>query len=452
INAFLAVSKERALARAEEVQAQIDSSKKLSPLAGVPVALKDNITTKGIETSCASKMLGGYMPVFNATVTEKLEQAGMIVIGKTNMDEFAIGSTSETGVHGPVRNPWDTNHAAGGGSAAAVIAGEVPLALGSDSGGSIRQSCSFCGATGIKPTYGAVSRYGLIAYASSLDQIGVIGQNINDCAAMLSVISGPDERDGTCVIEKPFEFGANSGAASSGGLKGIKIGLPRNYFENDIDEDVKLSCIEAANELKAAGASIEEFEMPLMDYVIPAFYIIACAEASSNLARYDGLKYGYRSANAKTLSEVYRLSRSEGFGLEVKRRIMLGSFVLLSDYYDGYYRKALKARTLVKDAFNNLFKRFDMIISPVASSTAHKLGENAGDPVKMYMQDIYTAPVNMAGLPAVALPCGTGKHGLPAGFQLIGDMFSEDKLIEAAKVYQSRTNHHEKRPGGLRLS
>jgi len=448
-NAFLTVSKEKALARAQEVQSQIDANGGvLSPLAGVPIAIKDNISTEGIETTCASKMLEGYTPVFNAAVIEKLEKAGMIVIGKLNMDEYAMGGSSETGAEGPVHNPWDVARVAGGssgGSAAAVIAGETPIALGSDTGGSIRQPCAFCGVTGIKPTYGSVSRYGLLAYASSLDQIGPIGQSIEDCAALLSIISGPDTRDSTCVIEKPFEFGEPKSK-----LEGVRIGLPRNYFGSGIDDEVKNAVLAVAKELEAAGATIEEFEMPLMDYLIPTYYIIACAEASSNLSRYDGLKYGYRSSNAGSLSEVYRLSRNEGFGLEVKRRIMLGSFVLSSGYYDAYYKKALQVRALIKDAYTKLFTKYDMILSPVAPTTAYKIGDNIGDPMKMYMGDIYTVSINLAGLPSAALPCGFDKQGLPIGFQLIGDAFSENKIIGAARVYQSRTDYHQKRPEGTK--
>ncbi|MCL1931363.1 MAG: aspartyl/glutamyl-tRNA amidotransferase subunit A, partial [Treponema sp.] len=330
-----------------------------------------------------------------------------------------------------------------GGSAAAVAAREIPAALGSDTGGSIRQPCAFCGVTGIKPTYGAVSRYGLIAYASSLDQIGPIGQNIDDCAALLSIISGPDTRDSTCVIEKPFDLSAKSDGSP------LKIGLPRNYFGRGIDEDVKNAVLAAAKELEAAGAVIKEFEMPLMDYLIPAYYIIACAEASSNLSRYDGLKYGYKSEKAQSLSEMYRLSRNEGFGLEIKRRIMLGSFVLSSGYYDAYYKKALQVRALIKNSYSKLFKSYDMILSPVAPTTAYKLGENVGDPIKMYMGDIYTVSINLAGLPAVALPCGFDTSGLPIGFQLIGDAFSEDKLIAAARAFQGRTAYHTQKPGGI---
>lgn len=446
-NAFLAMSREEALVRAEQIQSRINAGETLSPLAGIPIALKDNISTTGILTTCASKMLAGYTPVYNATVVDRLEQAGMIIVGKLNMDEFAMGGSSETGAFGSVRNPWDVSRVAGGssgGSAASVAASEIPLTLGSDTGGSIRQPCAFCGVTGIKPTYGAVSRYGLIAYASSLDQIGPIGRDIDDCAALLSIISGSDEKDSTCVISKPFIYNKTKAER----LEGIKIGLPRNYFNGGIDEAVKYAVIKAAEELEAAGAVVEEFDMPMMDYMVHAYYIIACAEASSNLSRYDGLKYGYRNADAKTLSEVYRLSRSEGFGLEVKRRIMLGSFMLSSGYYDAYYKKALKTRGLIKDAYDSLWKRYDMILSPVAPTTAYKIGENVDDPMKMYMGDIYTVSVNLAGLPAVALPCGFDKQGLPVGFQLIGDAFSEEKLIGAARVYQNRTDYHTKKPGG----
>jgi aspartyl-tRNA(Asn)/glutamyl-tRNA(Gln) amidotransferase subunit A len=444
LNAFLTVSKDSALARAKEIQSRIDKGEYLSPLAGVPIAVKDNISTKGIATTCASKILEGYTPVFNAAVIEKLEHAGMILIGKLNMDEFAMGGSSETGVCGPVRNPWDAARVAGGssGGATAAVAGEeIPIALGSDTGGSIRQPCGFCGVTGIKPSYGSVSRYGLVAYGSSLDQIGPIGQNIDDCAALLSIISGPDEKDSTCVIEKPFDF---SGARTA--MKDIKIGLPRNYFADGIDADVKDAVLAAAKEFEAAGACVEEFEMPMMDYMVPTYYIIACAEASSNLSRYDGLKYGYRSEGAKILSEVYRLSRNEGFGLEIKRRIMLGSFVLSSGYYDAYYKKALQVRALIKDAYNRLFGQYDIILSPVAPTTAYKLGENIDDPMKMYMGDIYTVSINLAGLPAAALPCGFDNQGLPIGFQLIGDSFSENKLIDAARVFQGCTDYHTKRP------
>ena len=406
---------------------------------GIPIAVKDNISTVGFETTCASKMLTDYTPIYNATVVDRLEKAGYMIIGKLNMDEFAMGGSSETGNTGAVKNPWDLTRVAGGssgGSAAAVAAGEVPVALGSDTGGSIRQPCAFCGVTGIKPTYGAVSRYGLIAYASSLDQIGIVGRDIEDCATVLEVIAGHDTMDSTSAAEPIPAFKQ---------VAPLRIGLPSNYFENGIDSDVRDAVLAAAKEFEAAGAIVEEFTMPLTEYMVPAYYVIACAEASSNLSRYDGVKFGYRNVQAKTLSEVYRMSRSEGFGLEVKRRIMLGSFVLSSGYYDAFYKKALQARAAIKAAYNDLFKRHDMILSPVAPTAAYKIGENISEPMKMYMGDIYTVSVNLAGLPAVALPCGFNTDGLPLGFQLIGDMFSENKLIGAARVYQSRTDFHRRR-------
>ena len=431
INAFISVQKESALKRAQEVQIQIDKGELPSPLAGVPIALKDNITTNGIETTCASKMLKGYRPVFDAAVVEKLVQAGMIVVGKLNMDEFGMGNTGETSVFGPVLNPWNISHVAGGssgGSTAAVAAGQVPLSLGSDTGGSIRQPCAFCGVTGIKPTYGAVSGYGLIACASSLEQIGPVGKNINDCAALLSIIS-----DAEYPKQKPAS----------------KIGLPRNYLNSITDGDIKLACEDAAKEFESAGLTIEEFDMPLLDCMLPAYNIISCAEISSNLARFDGLKFGHRSAQAKSLTDVYRFSRGEAFGLEVKKRILFGTLVLSSEFYDSYYRKALQVRSLVKEAYNRLFEKFDMILSPVAPA-AVLLGENQGRHVEM-PGDIINVSVNLAGLPAVSLPCGLNKQGLPVGFQLIGSAFSEEKLIAAAQIYQSRTDHHTKKPacGGV---
>ncbi|MDR3020186.1 MAG: aspartyl/glutamyl-tRNA amidotransferase subunit A [Treponema sp.] len=413
-NTFITITKEEALVRAKEVQSLIDKGETLSPLAGVPITLKDNISTKGIKTTCASKMLENYTPVFNATVVDKLEQAGMIVVGKLNMDEFSMSGSGD--------------NASAVAVASAIAVGEIPMTLGSDTGGSIRQSSAFCGITGIKPTYGAVSRYGLIANASSLDQIGPMGKNIDDCAALLAIIAGQDNMDGTCVLEKPFEFNA----AARERLDGVKICLPENYLQSGV-----------AKEFEAAGASvdsinIEKFGMPLAEHFLPAWYIIACAEAASNLARYDGLKFGYRSTNAKTLNELYRLSRSEGFGAEVKRRIMFGSFVTSSGNYDKYYRKALQVRSLVKNAYAKLFETYDIILSPVTPTVTPKLGENTG----LYMGDIFNAPVNLAGLPAIALPCGLDSQGLPIGFQLIGNAFSEAKLIEAARVYQKKTKHH----------
>jgi aspartyl-tRNA(Asn)/glutamyl-tRNA(Gln) amidotransferase subunit A len=361
------------------------------------------------------------------------------------MDEFAMGSSGETSAYGVTCNPWDISRAAGGsssGSAAAIIAGEVPITLGTDTGGSIRRPCAFCGITGIKPTYGSVSRFGIVAYASSLDQVGPMGQDIEDCAELLSIISGPDKRDSTCIIKKPFDF-----KVDKTDVKNVKIGIPHNYFSGDIDEDVKTAVLAAAKEFETAGAIIEEFEMPMLDHFIPIFCIIRSAELSSNLSRYDGLKFGHRSTNAKTLSEVYKLSRSQSFGLEVKRRIMLGSLVLSSDCYDIYFKKALQGRSLIRETYKKLFGQFDMILSPVAQTTANKIS-SVEDPMKIYMKDIYTVSVNLAGLPAVSLPCGFDRQGLPIGFQLIGEAFSDSKLINAARIYQRRTDYHTKRPGG----
>ena len=450
LNAFITVTSEYALERAAAVQAQIDKGEDLSPLAGVPIGVKDNISTKGILTSCASKILDGYVPVFNATVVEKLEAAGMIVIGKLNMDELAMGGTSDTGVCGAVHNPWDLERTAGGssgGSAAAVAGYEVPLALGTDTGGSIRQPSVYNGITGIKPTYGAVSRYGVVAYGSSLDTTGAMGRNVNDCAALLGILSGPCEKDSTCVIKSPFEFKLNHGDK----LDGVKIGIPRNYFDAELglDEEVKQTVLDAAKELERAGAIVTEFDMPLSGYVVPAYFAIAYAEASSNFARFDGLRYGHRSAEAKNLAQTYAMSRGEGFGKEVKKRVFAGTLALSSDCYDDYYSKALKARRLIKDAYNEVFEQFDIILSPVTTGVAGKLGEKNTDPKRMYAGGLYNQTVNLAGLPSVALPCGFNKEGLPIGFQLIGNAFDEAKLINAASVYQNRTAYHTKRAGGV---
>ncbi|MCL2802200.1 MAG: Asp-tRNA(Asn)/Glu-tRNA(Gln) amidotransferase subunit GatA [Treponema sp.] len=450
-NAFLTIAKESAVKRASEIQLRIDKGEDISPLAGVPISLKDNISTEGIETNCASKMLSGFKPVYNAAIVEKLESAGLIIIGKNNMDEFALGGSSETGAFGAVKNPWDLTRTAGGssgGSAAAVAAGEIPLAIATDTGGSIRQPSSFCGITGIKPTYGAVSRFGINAAASSLDQAGPMAYTIEDCAALLSIISGPDKRDSTCSIKEPFKFDLTS-AVSESAVKGLKIGLLSNiasYTSNAcitvLNDEVKTAVSAASKELEAAGAVVESFEISLMDYFIPTYLTIAAAEVSSNFAKFDGLKYGYRSSNAKTLSEVYRLSRAEGFGLEVKRRIMFGSFALSAGQYDVYYKKALQARMLIRDTYKKLFERFDLILSPVTPTTAFELGKKVDNPMDVYMGDIFTAAVNLAGLPAASLPCGFDKQGLPIGFQLIGNAFTENKLIDVGRVYQSRTGYH----------
>ena len=446
INAFTNVFEESAMKNAAEVQAKIESGELTSPLAGVPMGIKDNICTKGLTTSCGSKMLENFVPPYNATVVEKLQDAGAVVLGKLNMDEFAMGGSTETSHFGPTRNPWDLERVPGGssgGSAAAVAADEAVYTLGSDTGGSIRQPCSFCGVSGIKPTYGAVSRYGLVAFASSLDQIGPIGRDIKDCAKVLETISGHDAKDSTSIKGKVLDFSK----CFDGDISGMKIGIPKNYFGDGLDEDVKIPVLEAAKTLEKLGATLEEFEMPVVDYAIPTYYVVACAEASSNLSRYDGIKYGYRSPNGDNLLDVFYNSRSEGFGMEVKRRIMLGSFVLSSGYYDAYYKKGLQVRRLIKNSFADAFEKYDMILSPVAPTVAYKIGENSSDPLKMYLGDIYTVSVNLAGLPGVTVPCGFGANGMPVGMQLIGDTFTEDKLVKVAYAFQKETDFHTKKGG-----
>ena len=445
INAYTSVLEDKALENAKKVQEKIDSGEELSPLAGVPMAIKDNICTKGVNTTCGSKMLESFIPPYNATVTDKLDAAGAVVLGKLNMDEFAMGGSTETSYFGPTKNPWDLERVPGGssgGSAAAVAADEAIYTLGSDTGGSIRQPCSFCGVSGIKPTYGAVSRYGLVAFASSLDQIGPVGRDIKDCAAVLEIISGHDLKDSTSIKDSVFDF-SNS---FTGDAKGLKIGIPKNYFGDGLDADVKEAVLKASENLKSLGAEISEFEMPVVDYAIPAYYVVACAEASSNLSRYDGIKYGFRSEKGDGILDVFYNSRSEGFGMEVKRRIMLGSFVLSSGYYDAYYKKGLRVRGLIKNNFDEAFSKYDMILSPTAPTTAFKLGENTSDPLKMYLGDIYTVSVNLAGIPAVNIPCGFGKNGMPIGMQLIGKAFSEPVLVKAAYAFQSNTDFHLKKP------
>lgn len=443
---YTSTCREEAYARADEVQKQIDAGElNDSPLAGVPVGVKDNICTKGVETACSSKILENFKPTYNATVVERMNAAGMVVIGKLNMDEFAMGSTTETSYFGATSNPWNVEHVPGGssgGSAAAVAAEEAVIALGSDTGGSIRQPCSFCGVTGLKPTYGAVSRYGLVAYASSLDQIGPIGKNVEDCAALFEVIGGRDERDGTSMEYPKFD----RNAVKVNDLTGKKIGIPSDYLGEGISLDVKNAVLEAAEQLKKLGAEVEEFDMPIVKYAIPTYYIIASAEACSNLSRYDGIKYGYSSPDANNLIETYVKSRSEGFGMEVKRRIMLGNFVLSSGYFDAYYMKALKGKKLIQQAFFDAFEKYDMLLGPVAPTTALKKGESLSDPLKMYLGDIYTVMINIAGLPAVSVPCGFDSENLPIGMQLIGKPFDETGIMQAAYCYQQSTDFHTKKP------
>lgn len=442
INSFVTVDKEGAIKRAEEVQKLIDEGKLTGPLAGVPVAIKDNMCTKGLLTTCSSKILGNFVPTYTATAVEKLEAAGAVIIGKTNMDEFAMGSTTETSAFGITRNPWNTDHVPGGssgGSCTAVAAEEVPYSLGSDTGGSIRQPSSFCGVTGIKPTYGTVSRYGLIAYGSSLDQIGPVAKDVTDVATILEVIAGHDEKDSTSVAREEYDFTS----ALVDDVKGLKIGIPKDYFGEGLNGEVKEAILKAVDALKEKGAEVSEFDLSLVEYAIPAYYVIASAEASSNLERFDGVKYGYRTADYEGLHNMYKKSRSEGFGEEVKRRIMLGSFVLSSGYYDAYYLKALRTKALIKKAFDDAFAKYDVIIGPAAPTTAPKIGSSLADPIQMYLGDIYTISVNLAGLPGISVPVGVDSKGLPIGMQIIGDCFSEKTLIRAAYAYeQTREYQH----------
>ena len=435
VNSFVTVDREGALKRAEEVQKLIDDGKLYGQLAGVPVAVKDNMCTEGMLTTCSSKILGNFVPTFTSEAVINLEKAGAVILGKTNMDEFAMGSTTETSAYGETKNPWNLEHVPGGssgGSCAAVAAEECFYALGSDTGGSIRQPSSFCGVTGIKPTYGTVSRYGLIAYGSSLDQIGPVAKDVTDCAAILEVIASHDEKDSTSVKRDDLDFTS----ALVDDVKGMKIGIPKDYFGEGLDSEVKDAVLNAAKVLEQKGAIVEEFDLSLVEYAIPAYYVIACAEASSNLARFDGVKYGYRTDEYDGLHNMYKKSRSEGFGAEVKRRIMLGSFVLSSGYYDAYYLKALRTKALIKKAFDDAFAKYDVILGPAAPTTAPKLGESLSDPLKMYLGDIYTISVNLAGLPGITVPCGMDSNGLPIGLQLIGDCFKEKNIIRAAYSFE----------------
>ena len=435
VHAFINLDEERAMDQAKKVQKEIEEGKLTGPLAGVPVAVKDNICTKGLATTCGSRMLEHFVPPYDAFAARKLKEAGMVILGKANMDEFAMGSTTETSWYGVTRNPRNTQHVPGGssgGSCAAVAAGECFAALGSDTGGSIRQPSSFCGVTGIKPTYGTVSRQGLVAYGSSLDQIGPIGKDVADCAALLQVIAGHDPADSTSLEREPWDFSESL----KGDGAGLRVGLPRDYFGEGLDEDVRRAVLQVAENLKEQGAVVEEFDLGLVPYAIPAYYVIASAEASSNLSRFDGVKYGFRAEGAEGLHDMYKKTRSQGFGPEVKRRIMLGSFVLSSGYYDAYYLKALRTKALIKQAFDKAFERFDVILAPAAPTTAPRLGESLQDPLKMYLGDIYTVSVNLAGLPAVCLPCGADKEGLPIGVQMIADCFGENKMIQAARAWE----------------
>lgn len=442
LNCYVTIDREKAMKAAEEAQRSIEAGTLFGPLAGVPVAVKDNICTEGMRTTCSSKILENFVPQFSSEAVINLQKAGAVIIGKTNMDEFAMGSTTETSAYGETRNPWNTAHVPGGssgGSAAAVAAKECFFALGSDTGGSIRQPASYCGVVGMKPTYGTVSRYGLVAYGSSLDQIGPLCKDVTDCAAIMEVIASHDKKDSTSVERKDSDF-TN---ALVNDVTGMKIGIPQDYFGEGLDPQVRAAILRAAEVLKEKGAVVEEFNLSLVDYAIPAYYTIASAEASSNLERFDGVKYGYRAKDFNGLHGMYKKTRSQGFGPEVKRRIMLGSFVLSSGYYDAYYLKALRVKAQIKKAFDEAFAKYDVILGPVAPTTAPKLGASLTDPMKMYLGDIYTISLNLAGLPGISVPCGKDSKGLPIGLQMIGNCFEEKKLIQTAYTYEQARGRFE---------
>lgn len=445
LGCYITVTEEQAMERAEKVQKMIDEGALNSPLAGIPMAIKDNICTKGIPTTCASKMLGNFVPPYDAHVVKKLYDNGAVVLGKLNMDEFAMGSSTESSYFKKTKNPWNTERVPGGssgGSAAAVAAGEAIYALGSDTGGSIRQPASFCGCVGLKPTYGLVSRFGLVAYASSFDQIGPLAKTVADCALILNAIAGHDPMDLTSSRRQHPDYTK----ALINDIKGMKIGIPREFIADNVQKDVRDAVLNAAKVFSSLGAECEEISIPIMEYVVPTYYIIALAEASSNLARYDGVKFGYRTANPKDMLDFCMRSRSEGFGTEVKRRILLGTYVLSSGHYDAYYKKALKARALITREFNKVFEKYDVIIGPVTPTTAYRIGEKINDPVQMYMEDIFTVPVNVAGLPAISIPCGFDSSSLPIGLQIIANRFDEPTLIRAAYTFEQNTDFHKAKP------
>jgi aspartyl-tRNA(Asn)/glutamyl-tRNA(Gln) amidotransferase subunit A len=438
VNAFVSVrDRDELLAEADAADSRRARGED-HPLLGVPVAVKDNIVTAGLATTAGSRILEGYVPPYDATAVARLRAAGAVIVGKTNLDEFAMGSSTETSAHGPVRNPWDRTRVPGGssgGSAAAVAAGEVPLALGSDTGGSVRQPASFCGVVGAKPTYGRVSRYGLIAFASSLDQIGVFSRDVEGAAALLTVIAGEDPRDGTTAAEPVPDLTAGADGAGEG-LSGLRIGVPAEYFAKGLDPEVERPVRKAMVALEGLGAEFIDVSIPHLRYGIPAYYLVADAEASSNLARYDGVKYGLRSTGASDIEDLYLSSRSEGFGDEVKRRIMLGTYALSAGYYDDYYLKAQQVRTLISRDFARAFDAVDAIVSPTSPTTAFGLGERADDPIAMYLSDVYTVPANLAGVAAISVPCGTGAEGLPVGMQITVDKFREQVMFRVARAYE----------------
>ena len=443
IEAFITLQLEEALTKASKLDKKIANGEKISSLAGIPIGIKDIICTKGVRTTCASKMLENFIAPYDATVMEKINAEEMISLGKLNMDEFAMGSSTEHSYFKKTKNPWDLSCIPGGssgGSAAAVAADMVPWALGTDTGGSIRQPASVCGIVGLKPTYGLVSRYGVIAYASSLDQVGVFTKDVEDCAMLLNVIAGHDEKDTTSVDVGEKDYTQCLGKD----IKGLKIGVPKEFYGEGINEEVKQSLLAAIEEYKKIGAEVEEFSLDIAELSLATYYIISCAEASSNLGRYDGIRYGHRAKNYSNLRELFKNSRSEGFGEEVKRRIILGTYVLSSGYYDAYYKKAQQVRTLVSNKFNEAFKKYDVILTPTSPTTAFKLGEKSSNPLEMYLSDICTVSVNIAGLPGISIPCGLDSKGLPIGMQLIGKRFDEETIIKVAHAYEKQTKFREK--------
>ncbi len=444
IDAYISLTRDKAYEAAQDVDKRLAQGEKLGDLAGIPMALKDNISTCGIKTTCASKMLENYIPPYDAQVYKKLKEAGAILIGKTNLDEFAMGSSTENSAFKTTRNPWNIERVAGGssgGSAAAVAAGEAFFALGSDTGGSIRQPAALCGLVGFKPTYGAVSRYGVGAYGSSFDQIGPFTKDVEDCAIVLNHLCGHDEKDSTSLAIEHGDFKE----ALNKDIKGMKIGLPKEYFGEGIDPEIRKIVMEAVKKMEGLGACVEETSLPYSEYALPVYYIVASAEASSNLARFDGVRYGHRTSNYEDLNDIYVNSRSEGFGDEVKLRIMLGTYTLSSGYYDAYYNKALKVRRLIKQDFEKAFEKYDILISPTSPTTAFKIGERTDDQLAMYMSDICTVPVNIAGIPAISIPCGFS-GGLPVGMQIMGKALGEASIIKAAHGFQRNTDFLGKRP------
>ena len=445
VKAFVNTTTENAIEIAKEIDKKRAEGEKLSELAGIPIGIKDNICTKGVKTTCSSKMLESFVSPYDATVMEKVKDEDLIMLGKCNMDEFAMGASTEYSYFKKTSNPWNLNKVPGGssgGSAAAVAAGMVPWALGSDTGGSVRQPSSFCGTVGLKPTYGLVSRYGLVAFASSLDQIGTITKDVEDNAMLLNVIAGHDAKDSTSVNVEKKDYTK----ALINDVKGLKIGIPKEYFGEGINPEVKEAVMNVAKKYEELGATVEECSISVTDYALATYYIIACAEASSNLGRFDGIRYGYRTENFSNLKDIYRNSRSEGFGSEVKRRIILGTYVLSSGYYDAYYKKAQKVRTIVKQAFKDLFKKYDVLLTPTAPTVAFDIGTRSNNPLEMYLADICTVSINIGGVPAMSVPCGLDREGMPIGFQLIGNHFDEETLYRAAYTYEQNTDFKSNKP------